>query len=202
MISSKVSPTMSMMISEMAGGGSMRSAGPKAEDQPASGAAPDLPLPVARPDDRSIQPTNQGAQFTSTAFTDKLAAAGVRVSMDGRRRWLGSVFVGRLWRSLKYEEVHLKAYANGLEGRIGIGQWFRLYNPASQHPSTHLPMPLKRIDLPEVSAVLRARSNIHAGSSCQRSLDPPSREHRRTVPSNFSTASWTRTMHPAQGYQG
>jgi hypothetical protein len=67
--------------------------------------------------------TDQGAQFTRTAFTDKLETAGVRISMDGRGRWLDNVFVERLWRSLKYEEVHLKAYANGLEARIGIGQW-------------------------------------------------------------------------------
>jgi putative transposase len=48
--------------------------------------------------------------------------------MDGRERWMDNVFVERLWRSLGYEEVHLKAYANGLEARIGIGQWFRSYN--------------------------------------------------------------------------
>src|SRR5262249_13417463 len=54
--------------------------------------------------------------------------AGVRISMDGRGRWLDNVFVERLWRSLKYEEVHLKAYANGHEARSGIGQWFRFYN--------------------------------------------------------------------------
>jgi hypothetical protein len=54
--------------------------------------------------------------------------------MDGRGRWLDNVFVEWLWRSLKYEEVHLKAYANGLETRIGIGQWFRFYND-SRPPS-------------------------------------------------------------------
>lgn len=77
--------------------------------------------------------TDQGAQFTSTAFTDKLETAGVRISMDGRGRWLDNVFVERLWRSLKHEEVHLKAYANGLEARIGIGQWFRFYNDSRPH---------------------------------------------------------------------
>ena len=77
--------------------------------------------------------TDQGAQFTSAAFTDKLEAAGVRISMDGRGRWLDNVFVERLWRSLKYEEVHLKAYANGLEARSGIGQWFRFYNESRPH---------------------------------------------------------------------
>ena len=82
--------------------------------------------------------TDQGAQFTSAAFTDKLEAAGVRISMDGRGRWLDNVFVERLWRSLKYEEVHLKAYANGLEARSGIGQCFRFYNRASEHPSVYV----------------------------------------------------------------
>ena len=77
--------------------------------------------------------TDQGAQFTSAAFSDKLEAAGVRISMDGRGRWLDKVFVERLWRSLKYEEVHLKAYANGLEARIGIGQWVRFYNERRPH---------------------------------------------------------------------
>lgn len=77
--------------------------------------------------------TDQGAQFTSAGFTDKLEAAGARISMDGRGRWLDNVFVERLWRSLKYEEVHLKAYANGLEARIGIGQWFRFYNERRLH---------------------------------------------------------------------
>jgi putative transposase len=77
--------------------------------------------------------TDQGAQFTSAAFTDKLEAAGVRISMDGRGRWLDNVFVERLWRSLKHEEVHLKAYANGLEARIGIGQWLRFYNDSHLH---------------------------------------------------------------------
>jgi putative transposase len=76
--------------------------------------------------------TEQGAQFTSAAFTDKLEAAGLRISMDGRGCWLDNVFVERLWRSLKYE-VHLKAYANGLESRIGIGQWFRFCNERRPH---------------------------------------------------------------------
>jgi putative transposase len=78
--------------------------------------------------------TDQGAQFTSAAFTDKLEAAGVRISMDGRGRLLDNVFVERLWRSLKYEAAHLKAgacpragrrldpWAKGVEARIGIGQ--------------------------------------------------------------------------------
>ena len=53
--------------------------------------------------------------------------------MDGRGRWLDNVFVERLWRSLKYEEVHLRVYVNALEARIGIGQWIRFYNDGRPH---------------------------------------------------------------------
>ena len=99
--------------------------------------------------------TDQGAQFTSAAFSDKLEAAGVWISMDGRGRWLDNVFVERLWRSLKYEEVHLKAYANGLEARIGIGQWFRFYNDSRPHqalgyktPAATWAVEVSPVDLP------------------------------------------------------
>ena len=67
--------------------------------------------------------TDQGAQFTSAAFTGKLEAAGIAISMDGRGRFMDNIFIERLWRSIKYEEVHLKAYANGREARDGIGMW-------------------------------------------------------------------------------
>ena len=77
--------------------------------------------------------TDQGAQFTSAAFTERLENVGVSISMDGRGRWLDNVFVERLWRSLKYEEVHLRVYVNALEARIGIGQWIRFYNDGRPH---------------------------------------------------------------------
>ena len=77
--------------------------------------------------------TDQGAQFTSAAFTGKLEAAGVAISMDGRGRFMDNIFIERLWRSIKYEEVHLKAYADGREARIGIGQWMELYNHRRPH---------------------------------------------------------------------
>ena len=64
--------------------------------------------------------TDQGSQFTSAAFTGRLAAAGVRISMDGRGRWMDNVFIERLWRSLKYEDIYLKGYADGREARRAI----------------------------------------------------------------------------------
>jgi putative transposase len=82
--------------------------------------------------------TDQGSQFTSTAFTGVLLGAGVRISMDGRGRWMDNVFIERLWRSLKYEEVYLKHYADGREARAGIGAWVAFYNRASQHPSVYV----------------------------------------------------------------
>ena len=82
--------------------------------------------------------TDQGSQFTSAAFTGALAAAGVRISMDGRGRWMDNVFIERLWRSLKHEDIYLKGYADGREARAGIGSWIAFYNRASEHPSGYV----------------------------------------------------------------
>jgi putative transposase len=75
--------------------------------------------------------TDQGSQFTSAAFTGKLDKAGIRISMDGRGRWMDNVFIERLWRSLKYEDVYLKGYADAREARQGLQKWMSFYNPAS-----------------------------------------------------------------------
>jgi putative transposase len=77
--------------------------------------------------------TDQGSQFTSAAFTGTLAAAGVRISMDGRGRWMDNVFIERLWRSLKHEDVYLKGYADGREAKAGIGAWIAFYNGRRPH---------------------------------------------------------------------
>jgi putative transposase len=77
--------------------------------------------------------TDQGAQFTAEAFTSVLRAADVRISMDGRGRCLDNVFVERLWRSLKYEEVYLHAYRDLIEARAGIGRYFDYYNCDRDH---------------------------------------------------------------------
>src|SRR5437773_9379507 len=75
--------------------------------------------------------TDQGSQFTSAAFTGTLAATGV----DGRGRWMDNVFIERLWRSLKYEDIYLKGYLDGHEAKAGIARWIEFYNRASEHPS-------------------------------------------------------------------
>lgn len=77
--------------------------------------------------------TDQGSQFTSEAFTARLQAQGIQVSMDGKGRCMDNVFVERLWRSVKYEEVYLKAYQNGTEARRGIGAYLTFYNQERPH---------------------------------------------------------------------
>ena len=77
--------------------------------------------------------TDQGSQFTGAAFTGVLINAGVRISMDGRGRWMDNVFIERLWRSLKHEDVYLKGYADGREARTGIGDWIAFYNETRLH---------------------------------------------------------------------
>jgi len=85
--------------------------------------------------------TDQGAQFTSDAFTGALKAADIQISMDGKGRWVDNVFVERLWRSLKYEEVYLKAYDSVAEARLGIGNYFRFYNRERRHQSLNRQTP-------------------------------------------------------------
>jgi putative transposase len=77
--------------------------------------------------------TDQGSQFTSQAFTGALERAGVRISMDGRGRFLDNIFIERLWRSLKHEDIYLKHYADGREARAGIASWIAFYNNRRPH---------------------------------------------------------------------
>ena len=77
--------------------------------------------------------TDQGSQFTSQAFTGCLQEAGVRVSMDGRGRWLDNVFIERLWRSLKYEAVYLQELVDGFAARATVSEWLAFYNHSRPH---------------------------------------------------------------------
>jgi putative transposase len=92
-----------------------------------------LEAALARHGKPEIFNTDQGAQFTSEAFTGVLQAAGITVSMDGRGRCMDNVFIERLWRSLKYEEVYLKAYPTVAEAKAGIGSWVGFYNAERLH---------------------------------------------------------------------
>lgn len=77
--------------------------------------------------------TDQGAQYTSEAFTGTLKANDIKISMDGKGRWVDNVFVERLWRSVKYEEVYLKAYESMTDARSGLGQYLAFYNAERKH---------------------------------------------------------------------
>jgi putative transposase len=79
--------------------------------------------------------TDQGAQFTSQAFTGVLDQHGIRISMDGKGRWVDNVFIERFWRSLKYEEVYLYAYDDLNEARAGLDRYMRYYNGERRHSS-------------------------------------------------------------------
>ena len=79
--------------------------------------------------------TDQGCQFTSSAFTGLLKQNGIRISMDGKGAWRDNVFVERLWKSVKYEEVYLKAYNTVSEAKAGLARYFEFYNTRRPHSS-------------------------------------------------------------------
>ena len=102
--------------------------------------------------------TDQGSQFTSAAFTGRLEAASVAISMDGRGRFMDNIFIERLWRSIKYEEVHLKAYADGREARAGISSWMTFYNFRRPHQAmdNQMPMAVWRAGMDKIEAAAKA----------------------------------------------
>jgi putative transposase len=79
--------------------------------------------------------TDQGSQFTSEAFTGRLKEEGIKISMDGRGRWRDNVFVERIWKSIKYEEVYLHAYESVRQARASIGRYIDFYNTTRPHSS-------------------------------------------------------------------
>lgn len=90
---------------------------------------------LARHGTPEIFNTDQGSQFTSDAFTHVLKEAGVRISMDGKGRWMDNIMIERLWRSLKYECIYLHAFETGSEVRQGLKRWIDLYNTRRPHSS-------------------------------------------------------------------
>ncbi len=90
---------------------------------------------LARHGPPEIFNTDQGSQFTSHAFTSVLLEAGIAISMDGKGSWRDNVFVERLWRSIKYEEVYLKAYNTVSEAQASIASYLTFYNGRRPHSS-------------------------------------------------------------------
>jgi len=95
-------------------------------------------LKISKPE---IFNTDQGSQFTSTDFTDRLKNAGIRISMDGRGRAYDNIFVERLWRTVKYEEVYLHDYRAVLEAKRSLAEYFRFYNTERNHQSLNYRTP-------------------------------------------------------------
>jgi len=90
---------------------------------------------LSRNEKPEIFNTDQGSQFTSEAFTGRLKEEGSKISMDGRGRWRDNVFVERIWKSIKYEEVYLHAYGSVSEARARIGRYIGFYNAMRPHSS-------------------------------------------------------------------
>ncbi len=119
--------------------------------------------------------TDQGAQFTSAVFTGTLAAAGVAISMDGRGRWMDNVFIERLWRSLKYEDVYLKGYADGREARAGIAAWIAFYNEVRPHQAlaNRAPMAVWRCGMEEAVDMPLRLDDASASPTCPQPQQQP-----------------------------
>ena len=110
---------------------------------------------LARHGKPKIFNTDQGAQFTGSAFTGVLASNGIAISMDGKGAWRDNVFVERLWRSIKYEEVYLRAYETVGEARSSIGRYLDFYNERRPHSSLDDRTPNQAyFDLPPLRAAL------------------------------------------------
>ena len=98
----------------------------------------DCALQHSRPE---VFNSDQGAQFTSAVFTERLLESGIKISMDGRGRALDNIFVERLWRSVKYEEVYLKDYRSVVEAIAGLRAYFKFYNSERLHQSLNYQTP-------------------------------------------------------------
>lgn len=103
--------------------------------------------------------TDQGSQFTSCDFTDLLAKNAISISMDGKGRFLDNIFIERLWRSLKYEEIFLKAYGSVSEARLGINAWMKFYNDDRKHQALGYRTPR------EIFVASTARGYVHNASA-------------------------------------
>ena len=77
--------------------------------------------------------TDQGSQFTAEVFTDTLQSDNIAISMDGKGRWMDNVFIERLWKSVKYEDVYLKSYGSMTEAKRGLAEYFKFYNEKRWH---------------------------------------------------------------------
>lgn len=101
--------------------------------------------------------TDQGSQFTSADWTGRLESLGIAVSMDGKGRWMDNVFIERLWRSLKYEDIYLRDYGTVGELETGVGQWIERYNTWRPHQALGNETPARVYETHRQSAPLTSR---------------------------------------------
>jgi putative transposase len=139
--------------------------------------------------------TDQGSQFTSAAFTGVLAEHGVAISMDGKGRFLDNIFIERLWRSLKYEEVFIKAYATVAEARVGIGGYLTLYNDERPHQALGYRTPREVF---EAGAALWICGRSASPTGCASPMFPPGLEASPGVLGNMGKCSPSPTYPQAQ----
>jgi len=135
---------------------------------------------LARHGKPDIFNTDQGSQFTSAAFTSTLESAGIKISMDGRGRWMDNVFIERLWRSLKHEDIYLKGYSDGREARAGIGEWINFYNERRLHQALGYRAPMKvwRQGLIEIeTGAARGYGHVDNASALPTGPQPQQQEH-------------------------
>ena len=116
--------------------------------------------------------TDQGAQFTSEAFTGLLERHGVRISMDGKGRYSDNLFIERLWRTVKYEEVYLKAYQDGKDARVGIDGYFRFYNAERPHQALGYRTPAEVFNSIPVEVTHRAMIESLTSDTMRRTAGP------------------------------
>ena len=108
--------------------------------------------------------TDQGSQFTGEVFTKVLEQNGIRISMDGKGSYNDNLFIERLWRTVKYEEVYLRAYQDGREARQSLGSYFRFYNTGRPHQSLAYRTPAEVYDSMEsINGGMVKSSSIKAG---------------------------------------
>jgi putative transposase len=129
--------------------------------------------------------TDQGSQFTSNDFTGTLERHEVTISMDGKGRYMDNIFVERLWRSLKYEEVYLNAYASVAEAKAGIGTWLDFYNEERQHQSLRYRTPRQIYEVEgrwicgrSASPTGSAFAHIPTGTTANHRINVDEEEHR------------------------
>jgi len=115
--------------------------------------------------------SDQGVQFTSEAFTGVLASRSIRISMDGKGRYLDNIFIERLWRSLKYEDVYIKAYASVPEARRGIGGWLNFYNDERLHQALGYLTPGEMFEAPGTRGYVDNASAL--------TTSPPAHHHQQ-----------------------